>query len=233
MCDPVTTALMLGGTAVSTYGQTAANRSASRAAMAAQERQAERGRQAAAVIDQLIGDYTPERQGEVERAGADQIHRAITAAVDSSRVAAPVGGTAVAGRTSDDFLRARGERTAEELDRSARIARILGQIGGATRGRETQAYGRANAAADVAQIGNFARGDAHVDQARIRRAGQPNAAVMAIGSLMSGAGAAGAGGAGGSAAGGAPSHPAGAAGASMSGPELHINYPRVKPTALR
>lgn len=189
MCDPISMALMAAGTGISAYADGKARSKQGDAVTAAQNRRTQRQGEVSAAIDKLLNQFQPEQREQTRQAGSEQVQESLDDAVQASNEVAPVGAE-FAGRTSDDFIASAGAKKSEELDRTTRIARLLGQIGGATRGRQTEGHNIANTNTDINQISNFARGDSFTDSLRIQEAGQANPWLKLLGGAAQGAGTA-------------------------------------------
>lgn len=189
MCDPVTLAVMAGGAGISAFADSKAASAQSDAVGAAQRRRTERQGQVSEAINNLLEQYAPDKRAETQQAGADQVQGSIDKAVDASNEATPAGAE-FQGKTSEDFLKTAAERKSTDLDRSTRIARLLGQIGGAGRGRQTENNRIGDTSSDISQIANFAQGDTYTDSLRIQEAGRPNPFLKLLGGAMQGAGTA-------------------------------------------
>ncbi|NLC24657.1 MAG: hypothetical protein GX776_09390, partial [Oxalobacter sp.] len=70
-------------------------------------------------------------------------------------------------------------------------AGLFGQQRSANRLRQNEGIGMADAASDVARLGNFAGGQYAVDKMKIDEAGRPNAGLNILGGVASGVGSAG------------------------------------------
>ncbi|CAL62402.1 Hypothetical protein HEAR2269 [Herminiimonas arsenicoxydans] len=117
------------------------------------------------------------------------------------------------GDVSNDYTNAKTASDLNVMKNARNLAGLMAKTTGAGRLRTNEAVRMADTAAGIDRLGNFARGQAGVDQLAIQNAARPNAGMQLAGGLLSGVGTMGLMGAFGGAA--KPASEAGALGSGM------------------
>lgn len=131
-------------------------------------------------------DDRREKQDDLTDAITQEFYQPVAAAQDANNIR-----TTTTGAVSSDYQAAKAKSTANQQKMAAELAGLFGQQRSATRLRQNEAIGMADAGSDIARLGNYASGQYAVDKMKIAEAGQPNAGLNILGGLASSAGAAG------------------------------------------
>lgn len=208
-------AAMLAGTAIQHHEAKKAGQRSQAAIAESIERQKGFQQQGEARAMQAAQTFDPAKRQQEMEAAAVQAEQGLAAPVQQSEVArVQEQAKGVTGDVSSDFDREQALANLETAKTSAQLARMLGRGQGFSRMRQNEDVRMMDAGADIDRIGNFARGQAGVDELAIQRAGQMNQNKLLLANALSMAGMAGmAYGAGGAAKGANYSLSTGASGA--------------------
>jgi hypothetical protein len=208
-------AAMLAGTAMQYKASSDSNKRAQAATLRSLANQDELTRKAEkkalAQADEFkIDDRKNEQQQIEEQLAKDFIAPVHTAQAINSQTAT------TQGDVSNDYTSAKAASDLNVMKNARNLAGLMAKTTGAGRLRTNEAVRMADTAAGIDRLGNFARGQAGVDQLAINAAARPDAGLQLGGGLLSAVGGAGLAGAF-SGAGGAASSPALGGGGGFSG----------------
>lgn len=127
-----------------------------------------------------------EKQDELTEGLTQMFYQPVATAQDANNIK-----TTTAGNVSSDYQAAKAKSNASQQKMAQELAGLFGQQRSANRLRQNEGIGMADAASDIARLGNFAGGQYAVDKMKIDEAGRPNAGLNILGGVATSVGAAG------------------------------------------
>jgi hypothetical protein len=135
----------------------------------------------------FLNNFAPEKRAQEQQQIAQQVEQQLIKPVAETQAANDINSRAT-GNVSQDYDAARIASNARQMKNAEALARLLGKTTSASRLRQNEAVRNTDAAMDIEQIGNFAKGQYDADQLGIASAGVQNGWMQAGGQLLSGIG---------------------------------------------
>lgn len=183
----VSIAIMVAGAALQAKAASDAASRQRRATEESMRRQTEYQRQAEERALKQAEEFQMEDRKDKQEELADNIaqefYQPVAVAQDANNIR-----STTAGAVSSDYLAAKANSNANQQKMAQELAGLFGQQRSATRLRQNEAIGMADAASDIGRLGNFASGQYGVDKIKIDQAGQPDAGLNFLGSVGSAVG---------------------------------------------
>lgn len=133
--------------------------------------------------------YNPTARTEANTKAQDAATESLRGYLDAAKAQQPgQGGTT--GNVSSTFTEQSAQRTLDDANRSATVARLFGKLRGATDLRAIEGLNNADASSRVATLSGNKWNMARASDVDIAEKGTPNPMLMLIGSMMSGYGGA-------------------------------------------
>jgi hypothetical protein len=180
-------AAMVAGAALQYKAQTDAQKRRTQETLASLARQDALQKKAEQVAQDASINYDSDKRDSTQQQIADELTQAYTAPVKSANDIAATA-TTTQGDTSSEYSTAKAKSDLEQMKSAETLARLFGKVGSASKLRNNEALAMSDAAGRVAQLGNYAQGQAGADQIAIQNAGVPDAGMQLAGGLLSAAG---------------------------------------------